>query len=323
MPVYENETYVQGLFRVTYPQVAAWLEAGNSGVAASDRVLWTRSRRLTGLVAEDIARIIREHGERFATDPAEAWDCMNIPNGRYVVTENPNEADEQEYDFSIHLVQNGTLAGKRVVRYKFPGQRTYKAFAWLTKNGQLSLWRAFRNDANADYVRVAIRLLDSLRSGMRETVLNTSARGSWFFGFPREERRSENFRIVPQVRCFHCSGLLDTPEQHYAQHCEAHMPPPRTQVARRVTTGQVEYSLTNVQIVDPDLERLLNEEEEVERRNSAGRQAIEEARQRAAQEAQRNLADTRARRAAVRASVASGGRTTPLPMCEITGSEVQ
>lgn len=301
MPVYENETYEQGVFRISYPDVAAYMEAGG-GMTASDRIVWRDARRLEGLGCVDMRAMLRSQADTHPDDPAQAWDCFYIPNGRYVV-----ETETDSYDFSIHLVQNGTLEGKRVVRYKFDGSPNYKAFAYLTRSGQLSVWRRFADDAREDamYIRVARMMLDAVRNAGRNEV-NHHARTGRGLAY-RATPLSETLGIHIELRCFHCSRPISGDTNLRNFHCADHMPPERESAYDREERLREERERTELrrlerEVVGPDGVRR-------PRRIAPGRGARVQ------------FLDDSEDASPVVPSV--GGRTAPLPMCQVTLTEVQ
>lgn len=293
MPAVPFETYDQGVFRMRFPDVAAYAMAGN--LVGISRTRFLSDGMLTDLHAARVRALIREYGEQHPDDPADAWDCGDIPNGRYIMTTDDHLGGDT-FDFSVHLVQSGQYQGKRVLRYKFPGNGTYTNIGWLTKSGEFFLWRRFHADADDPYVKAAEILLDGVRS--RNGVFPESFEFVSMSDLDGDPRHI-TIRVVPHLRCFECASRLASDSEMAVQHCESHLPVVRESDEARQIREVAEASERGVQALRAQTEA--NRRLEAERGRLAALRAAEE-------ERMRSYARV---------------RTDPLPMCEITRTVVQ
>lgn len=145
--------------------------------------------------------------------PAEEWHAVWIPNGDYTVSLNG-----VSFEFRIHLVERGQLAGKRIIKVKHPGQPIFTGFAFLTRSGGFSLWQRFRRDAQAPYVVAANALIHALsldgsadNADMAMEQWRSRNPQSWRGEVLVDSVLSETLQtasiefFVNQARCSHCN----------------------------------------------------------------------------------------------------------------------
>lgn len=204
MPVSTSTNRDLALFRVNNPDVVAYAET--TGIYNRELVY----RSLGRLEVNRVLQAIRGDRESGLTEPAREWEAPWLPNGDFRVAR-----DGVYFDFRIHLVQSGSLAGKRIVKVKQPGNSIFTGFAFVDRGGRLNLWRRFLRDLNAPYVRAAKDLLDNVYDGAWEqgeprnasyvvgafnraaavvmgTSLDSEQRGHW---------------TVTNLRCLHCNAI--------------------------------------------------------------------------------------------------------------------
>lgn len=131
--------------------------------------LFSHYSYLTESQTNDLQRAIALFEARDENDVAGEFDGWQVPNGTYSIT---LDADIT-YRYNVHLVREGTLAGQRVVKRYEDGR--YKAFAFLTRKGDLKLWRRFEGDAHEDYVLVAKLLLEGVTFLGRDALFESSS----------------------------------------------------------------------------------------------------------------------------------------------------
>jgi len=224
------------LFLATNPDLDAAVRYESEGGVLPDNDV----ERLTGWFASEV--------EMAPESPAQAWNAINVPNGDFTV-----ENSTVRFDFRIHLVQEGQLAGQRVLKIRGANARIYSGFATITRSGGMKLWRRFERDSGERYVFAAEVLLERLRqlnSGVPPHISSSQhlegelhTEGEWTIRFAH--------------RCSLCNepALLgnDTP----APLCAVHIALPAPVL--------VPTTLTVVPGPDPELEALLAEEEAIER----------------------------------------------------------
>ena len=44
-----------------------------------------------------------------------------------------NFNNEHFFEYRVHLVQSGQLAGSRILKYRFTGERAFRGFAFITR----------------------------------------------------------------------------------------------------------------------------------------------------------------------------------------------
>lgn len=205
MPVSERN---RAIFRTMQADVVAYVESQHPDLGR----LLENDGALEGPQVE-IARFnIEQQRELDPTAPACEWDAPWIPNGDYTVSlYNERSGD---YFFRIHLVSGGVLAGKRIVKYKAPGQRVYKGFGFVTKDGGFSLWRRFANQTDQPYVYAVRRLFEDLNEATLDNrtsaeVILAVARRETRMNFPTALNRGStiegSWKLQP-ARCIHCNN---------------------------------------------------------------------------------------------------------------------
>lgn len=250
MPVSERN---RAIFRTMQADVVAFVEQEDDLLAE----VLEHEGVLEGRQVETTRATIEYQREMSPTDPACEWDAPWIPNGDYSVT--LYDVVGSDFLFRIHLVREGLLAGKRIVKYKAPGQRVYKGFGFVTKDGGFSLWRRFANQTDQPYVLAVRRLFESLAEitvdnrTSAEIVLNISRlerRVMWPTGMHRiGNSGAEGSWKITTLRCMHCNN-------------PSIMPGSATRFALCIAHGTIPVAL--VREADPEFERLLDEEQRIE-----------------------------------------------------------
>lgn len=245
----------RAIFRTMQADVVAYVE--REGEALS-RIL-EHDGVLDGPQVESVRAIIEEVRRTEPTVPACEWDAPWIPNGDYSVTlYNETSSD---YLFRIHLVTGGVLAGKRIVKYKAPGQRVYRGFGFVTKDGGFSIWRRFQGQSSHAYVNAIRRLFESLAY----MTVNNRTSAEVLCGIARREQRMNFTSGVAHIegswklttaRCIHCNAPARITSASRFPLCIAHGTIP-------VASGQIEVSplIGADRSPDPEFERLIEEEQ--------------------------------------------------------------
>lgn len=185
-----------------------------------------------------------------------AWEQIEIPNGTFEIS----APGYGQHDFQIHTVQRGSLAGRRVVKCRDDsGPGGWRAFAFVSRQGALQLWARHRRDVDHPYVVSATALVEFLRrSGNRSTRAGFEP----YDGIIRMPPIDGEVAAVATIYCNRRSCLLCNRDVHVEldDHlCTGHLPA-APEHARRVEN-----------LPDPELERLLEEEEAIERATAAQR----------------------------------------------------
>lgn len=151
--------HAPGIWRNTFPAAAIWCET-----APNDRTYWAETYQRHGYlspsVTDELQDLITQGAESDPLAPARAWEALSVPVGDYTVRyQNADEA-ETEYEFRIHLVRDGSLEGKKIIKRKTNG--VFRGFGFITRTGGFSLWARFARDIDAEYVDAAVHLIRAL-----------------------------------------------------------------------------------------------------------------------------------------------------------------
>jgi hypothetical protein len=133
-----------------------------------------------------------------------ADDATNIFNGDYTI----NDGSEH-LSYKIHTVQNGPLAGKRIIKRLTTGG-AYQGFAFVTTTGHVKVWRRFVNDENRNetYIVWAHLLLFILREQVTADTMATGAGTTLTLGGSVDGIRYE---VQAATRCRRCNRMLTNP----------------------------------------------------------------------------------------------------------------
>jgi hypothetical protein len=194
---------------------------------------------------------------RSIDDVATEFDGWNVPNGVYEVT-----GISETHRYNVHLVTSGDLTGQRVLKRYIDGR--YKAFAYITRRGEMKLWRRFASDAEETYVTMAEELLMLVHDIGRDRLFSERS-----LHFPQ---RAVTIEFTP--RCFHCNAQSEgsTEGACPSDFCQVEHPRYRIQAPVRYV---------NVVAVRAEEERIARERRE---RLEAQRRQMAEADARAAAE---------------------------------------
>jgi hypothetical protein len=136
---------------------------------------------------------------------AQAHEAEMIPNGTFTITVQGSHST-----FRIHTVRNGRLSGKRVVKRQeeYGG---FKAFAFVTPEGTLKVWRSYYEDeaANATYILHARTLLAVLASQSANLLRDAAQDNTSEFEANDFERDAT---VQAAVLCRICNRQLTNPE---------------------------------------------------------------------------------------------------------------
>jgi hypothetical protein len=265
-----------------YPYVAAWLNNADPDLATLELSAVIRDWNDGG--APDQARIrlvqraINDEQNNAPTAPCEAWHQAGLPNGDYETT-----TANETFRYRLYLVQSGQLAGQRIVKVKHPDSNVYKGFAFLNRDGSISLWRRFADDARAQYVQVAAHLFQSLSDTAVMTDLRVASRTPFYVHSPIA---GVAWVVGLNVRCSVCNETCNGDRSVSSGLCAQHLPS-----ADRIAREQRESQMRE--------QNQRNERARLEQERRAAEAA----------EAARNIRP--------------GRRTNALPMCEVTGRDVQ
>lgn len=195
-----------------FPAEAIWCE---SNPATSGGAVYAESGFLSAPTTHRLSRTLSQQAAEAPNAPALAWDVPTIPNGDYTVTVHDGGDYPVIYEYRIHLVTRGQLAGKRIVKYRNPDDGVFRGFGFLTKAGGFRLWSRFAGDSDLQYVLIAERMIQTtfLRNELDDMTGITVERT-----FSRDV-----LDITP--RCIQCNRqhpLVFTP----AAFCSEHATPP-------------------------------------------------------------------------------------------------
>lgn len=154
-----------------------------------------------------------------AQEPAEWRDALLIPNGNFMLS-NP---DHGSFDYEVYSVTNGVLQGKRIVKIRFPGSRSFKGFGFVTRGGEFKLWRRFERSSNEPWVENAptlLRALDTMRPSTLQR-LHCAPGTIWNFWDATGRRHG----IAATLRCGRCNAVLPQEARNLQlMLCDAHAP---------------------------------------------------------------------------------------------------
>jgi hypothetical protein len=202
--------------QATTTESATW-RAANADVIAflatqaggSDRFLVSLAQQVArpgGWLTERQTAAARRNMERAAAPAAPAEDASAGPddaatifNGVYTI-----DVDGRHLTYKIHTVLQGPLTGKRIVKRQHQ-YGEFQGFGFLNRDGGLSLWRRFNDDAEATYVVWAKRLLELLGT---DTVRAAFAAG---VGQLNASYDGVEHRISLSRSCRRCNRSLTTP----------------------------------------------------------------------------------------------------------------
>lgn len=242
---HDQSNYDRAVFRITYPHVVAYCEGGPDSIWSAE--LQRCGGSLSGEATVSVERNIREELAADPLAPAEEWHARWIPNGDYTVLYNGCS-----FDFRIHLVERGVLAGRRIVKVKQPGQNLYTGFAHVQRNGELDLWARFRRDNLSDYVSAARALLVNIAANAFDAAnahyVLERARSNRMTGVmvnaPTSLLDSDGPLVtiewrVRQLRCLHCNTAAASLPSEFALCVDHASVPPRPRTTIRATMGVV------------------------------------------------------------------------------------
>lgn len=98
------------------------------------------------------------------SEPARMYEALHIPNGDYAVT-----LDGVDHQFRVWLVQQGQLAGTRIVKHRGTDGR-FRGFAFITRDGNLRVWTRFASQATSAHALAFERVVTSLTEETFEGV---------------------------------------------------------------------------------------------------------------------------------------------------------
>lgn len=172
------------------------------------------SHRQYQAVERNYIRMVEEGQEDLELpDPAEADDQPLIRNGVYAVN-----AESTTLEFQLYTATQGSLVGKRLVKRMVDGR--WKAFGFLTKEGELRLWQRYIADEGMLYVKHATLLVGLLRrysSTFDEAIYQATVNGEFAaqavfhasyteaLGYP------QGATITLAAQCRHCNRLSRSP----------------------------------------------------------------------------------------------------------------
>lgn len=142
-------------------------------------------------------------GERTnEADIAMAEDESPIPNGVFTV----NDGTEH-LTYRIHSVRNGRLRGQRVIKRQL-AYGEFKAFAFLTRQGTVKVWRSFYEDEarNERYIAWARILVEALRERTQDAV-----EADEIPDFEFTYASGNGYSIQASVLCRRCNRALTDP----------------------------------------------------------------------------------------------------------------
>lgn len=203
-----------GNWRTINQDLITWLEdsgnfgPGNDFLASLRRWLvshtelterqTTAARRIMEERVTRAQRMIFGNGGDEEDAPAEQDECPQIRNGIYTL-----DGVGAHMTFSIHTVRNGSLRGKRIIR-KQNAYMQFEGFAFLTRHGNLKLWRRFAEDAEQPFVEWAKHLLTMLSQEAQEgngTLLEIN----------QYDADGALWTVQVALRCRRCNRTLTTP----------------------------------------------------------------------------------------------------------------
>lgn len=239
------DSYRNGAWQTAFPREAMFCQA-----EANRYTVWAEEWRTYGHLTEesttDLVALLDAAEEAEQDAPALAWDALEIPNGDYSVqVTSPGFTDEDgclvgqqsTFSFRVHLVSEGTLAGKRIIKYRPEGESLFRGFAFLTRSGGFSLWRRFDRDALEPYVEAARKMVDVLHR-FNPAHTNNSSTSAQLSGRPLSSLDGGvRYDIVVRHRCAIGNCEIDRDDEGTTSPitwCESHTP--RIEAAPRLHT---------------------------------------------------------------------------------------
>jgi hypothetical protein len=145
--------------------------------------------------------------------------AVHIYNGIYTLSDGV-----QHLTYRIHTVQNGSLAGKRIIK-KQNNYGQFEGFAFLNSNGTIAVWRRYQEQAHERFIVWAKHLISMLAN---ETVAGHFATGTSEHSYTApdeitmlhhfnneqvapEEITDTTWRISLGRLCRRCNRALTTP----------------------------------------------------------------------------------------------------------------
>lgn len=195
-------------FAQTWPDVAEYLMTDHAPIAMRQHFV-AQGNTLTADQALEMRRRIEEMVAISPDSPALVFDALEIPNGEYTVTRRGEYSET--FNFRVHLVQDGSLSGQRIVKVK-RNDGIYRGFAFVTKAGGFSLWRRFEREADEEYVTVARIALSAIGDWNRTFQAHSSqasTRAQWAQRPFTLEMSDVTYAVTFQHRCTRCNAEVD------------------------------------------------------------------------------------------------------------------
>lgn len=205
-----------------YPHVAAWLRSTDPDLTTLELAATIRDWRDGG--APDMHRLalvrraISDEENAAPTAPCDEWHRHGLPNGDYEVYV---PSSDVRFFYRVYLVQQGQLAGQRIVKVKNPGSNVYKGFAFLTRGGGISLWRRFADDRNEQYVQVAAHVFAKLSESTSTTDLRVASRSPLYVSAPTN---GTSWVVGLNVHCSVCNETCNGDRSISSGLCAIHLP---------------------------------------------------------------------------------------------------
>lgn len=149
--------YDRAVFRAAFPRENAWVTAHPVSITSNDVLASGNPVPAAEMIAEEL-NLIPEA-------PAEIWHAWGVRNGDYAVRMRGDvtvPADTEDIMLRIHLVQEGPLSGLRIIKVKPDASSVYRGFAFVTRNGDVQVWRRFESEIGSLHHRAAEHLVQIL-----------------------------------------------------------------------------------------------------------------------------------------------------------------
>lgn len=148
-----------------------------------------------------------------------AWQGWNIPQGEFHV----EWEGGVQFAFQIYTVQRGTLAGQRVIKVQDPsGPGGWKAFAFVTVNDEFLLWSRFARQSSEMFVDAAYALVENLREHTPSYLVRNDIT---LRGRPSRVGIIHAYKLTGYaLRCIRCNGGTDQTSEVQPALCEGCLP---------------------------------------------------------------------------------------------------
>lgn len=201
MPV-PRENEERSRWREANNDLIEWLESrdGSSSFLTSLLESYRQFGSLTEAQTRSARAIMSENDE--VSPEADCNEDAGVWNGEYTVL-----AGDVRERFLIYTVQRGSLLNKRIIKRRTPeGYGGWKGFAFLTRDGDMRLWRRFREDENEPYVLMAAELVRCLRDN-RISIISNSRNSAAGVVDVAVQGGELTVRIEGRAQCRYCNRL--------------------------------------------------------------------------------------------------------------------